>query len=157
MSTRVSLKVVMDPRSRLASASPQQVLASHHLDILLPHSDYLVKLHEGQVVVQGSMETLRSQGVLPSLVEEDEKEGTLAEDIPSEIVKDEAFDNAVKEEAKRPTRKARQLVKAEERSESESCLRLCVRMSLTDFAPVVSFAENVSWFVDHLLPLESAY
>ncbi|KAF8601971.1 P-loop containing nucleoside triphosphate hydrolase protein [Ceratobasidium sp. AG-I] len=52
------------------------VLVTHHVDLVLPFASWVVKLHEGRVDAQGTVETLRESGSLASSREgrTDEKE-----------------------------------------------------------------------------------
>ncbi|CED85550.1 Multidrug resistance-associated protein/mitoxantrone resistance protein, ABC superfamily [Phaffia rhodozyma] len=95
------------------------VLVSHHVDLLLPGAHMLIQMLAGKIETIGTTEELRASGVLPALLEEDEKDSSsfVAPVKENEVDKDtEEADqkdiSAVK--AKKP----KKLHAEEERSES---------------------------------------
>lgn len=46
------------------------VLVTHHVDLVLPSASWVVKIHEGRIEAQGTVETLRKSGLLATSREE---------------------------------------------------------------------------------------
>ena len=44
------------------------ILVTHHVNLVLPGTDYLVKMHDGQIQHQGSIVDLRNKNILESIV-----------------------------------------------------------------------------------------
>lgn len=51
-----------------------QVLISHHVELLLPSTDYLVRILDGRVDIQGTCQELRERGDLDGMVALEEAE-----------------------------------------------------------------------------------
>ncbi|KAG5732825.1 ATP-dependent bile acid permease, partial [Termitomyces sp. T112] len=60
------------------------ILVTHHINLCLPAASYLVELSQGKVLVQGSIQDLRDQDLLETVIEQ--------EDIPIDVA-DEADDD----------------------------------------------------------------
>ncbi|WRT70588.1 uncharacterized protein IL334_007586 [Kwoniella shivajii] len=93
------------------------ILVSHHVELLLPSSDYLVRILDGRIDAQGTPDELRSAGELDGLVALEEAEVTKSEavvakeDIEEEV---EVVDTAEKKTKKKGPGK--KLVQDEERA-----------------------------------------
>jgi hypothetical protein len=87
---------------------------THHVELVLPGAYYLVRMLDGRIDTQGTIETLRDQGVL-DIIEQDAaiqvyQENILASKTPTDIeVTDE--DNKQTDESKKP----RKLISEEHR------------------------------------------
>ena len=58
------------------------ILVTHHVNLVLPGADYLVKMYDGQIQHQGSIVDLRNRNILESIVSlEHEGEAGREEDI----------------------------------------------------------------------------
>ena len=44
------------------------ILVTHHVNLVLPGADYLVKMHDGQIQHQGGIVDLRNKNILESIV-----------------------------------------------------------------------------------------
>jgi ABC-type multidrug transport system ATPase subunit len=92
-----------------------KILVSHHVELLLPSADYLVRIVDGHIEAQGTPDELRAAGALDGLVALEETEITNAEPITSKEAVDEEVeavekgvtgtDNANKEKKKGPGKK----------------------------------------------------
>lgn len=97
----------------------QQVLVTHHVELVLPGAYYFVRMLDGQIDVQGNIQGLRTQGVLVG-IEHDTAVGVHQEEIhaPEESTVAEGSDTDAKKavaDEKKLTKKARKLVKEEHR------------------------------------------
>jgi len=93
-----------------------QILVSHHLDLLVPSADYIVRILDGRVDCQGTCKELRSSGQLDGIVAVEEAtahkhEPVEAEDVVEAVESEEA--DKKKEKKKGPARK---LIQDEERA-----------------------------------------
>ncbi|CAK5279437.1 unnamed protein product [Mycena citricolor] len=84
------------------------ILVTHHVDLVAPGAHYLVRMLDGRIDVQGTVQDLRSQGVLQEIEDEEAVEVAEHEDEVSA----EAPDAALGEE---PAKKPRKLVEDEKR------------------------------------------
>ena len=104
------------------------VLVTHHVELVLPGTYYLVRMLDGRIDVQGTVKDLRSSGMLDNItleaaVEETEgKEKKLEEeekkDEITEVAPPEPDANGAQETdatAKKDKKKPRKLIKDEER------------------------------------------
>lgn len=67
-----------------------QILVSHHVELLLPSANYIVRILDGRIDAQGTPEDLQARGELDGLVISEETEVAKAEPIVSdEIVEKE--------------------------------------------------------------------
>lgn len=66
--------VVCRPRTSKLLADVLQVLVSHHVELLLPSTDYLVRILDGRVDIQGTIQDLRERGDLDGMVALEEAE-----------------------------------------------------------------------------------
>nr|XP_019008083.1 ATP-binding cassette transporter [Kwoniella pini CBS 10737]OCF46864.1 ATP-binding cassette transporter [Kwoniella pini CBS 10737] len=93
------------------------ILVSHHVELLLPSSDYLVRILDGRIDAQGTPDELRSAGELDGLVALEEAEVTKSEAIVAkEEVEEEVevVDSAEKKVKKKGPGK--KLIQDEERA-----------------------------------------
>nr|XP_018259698.1 ATP-binding cassette transporter [Kwoniella dejecticola CBS 10117]OBR81856.1 ATP-binding cassette transporter [Kwoniella dejecticola CBS 10117] len=93
------------------------ILVSHHVELLLPSSDYLVRILDGRIDAQGTPDELRAAGELDGLVALEEAEVTKSEAIVAkEEVEEEVevVDSAEKKVKKKGPGK--KLVQDEERA-----------------------------------------
>ena len=51
-----------------------QVLVTHHVELVLPYSQYFVRMLDGRIDTQGTPEELKSRGLLDILVHESQAE-----------------------------------------------------------------------------------
>nr|ODN96123.1 ATP-binding cassette transporter [Cryptococcus depauperatus CBS 7855] len=91
------------------------LLVSHHVELLLSTSDYLIRILDGRVDAQGTPNQLRSQGALNGLVAMEEAELHKQEDKEEEVMAGEDVDiqEVKKEKKKGPGKK---LIQDEERA-----------------------------------------
>jgi ABC-type multidrug transport system ATPase subunit len=98
------------------------ILVTHHLELLLPGTDYLVQINDGRIEAQGTPAELREKGILARLTALEEAtlenhEAILTrEDIDKEVVAVEvgAGDGQAKDAKKGKT--PRKLVQDEDRA-----------------------------------------
>ncbi|WVQ63190.1 uncharacterized protein L199_001341 [Kwoniella botswanensis] len=93
------------------------ILVSHHVELLLPSSDYLIRILDGRIDAQGTPDELRSAGELDGLVALEEAEVTKSEAIVAkeEVAEEvEAVDAAEKKVKKKGPGK--KLIQDEERA-----------------------------------------
>lgn len=92
------------------------ILVSHHVELLLPGTDYVVSMLDGQVQASGPPQQLREAGVLDGLVALEEATVKVIEPVKTneDVVKEEEALGESK--PKTEARKAKKLVKDEERS-----------------------------------------
>lgn len=91
------------------------IIVSHHVELLLPGTDYLVRLLDGRVEAIGEPKELREQGLLAPLLATEEATAETEEIVDDEkgMELDAVGDEDVKAKKERPHRK---LVKDEERA-----------------------------------------
>jgi len=88
------------------------ILVTHHIDLIIPHSAWVVQLDEGVITAQGTPEELRKQGLLAAIRE------TGAEDeIDIELIGDEVAELDDEPLAEPKEGPARKLVDKEEKAE----------------------------------------
>lgn len=97
----------------------KQVLVTHHVELVLPGTYYLVRMLGGRIDVQGVVKELRGRGVLESVIQDVESEPNKSpEDEQNGVTKDSNKDEeGVEPEAEQDakTKKPRKLIKDEER------------------------------------------
>lgn len=92
---------------------------THHVELVLPGTYYLVRMLDGRIDVQGVVKELRSRGVLESVIQDAESEPNKTHgDEPIGITEDankdeEGTEPGAEQDAK--TKKPRKLIKDEER------------------------------------------
>ena len=102
-----------------------QILVSHHIDLLLPSADYIVRILDGRVDAQGTPEELRSHGQLDGLLAMEEAEIKKDEPVTNEeAVEDEVIADVADDGQKPPVKKkqgpGKKLVQGR-----TSCLNTC--------------------------------
>lgn len=97
-----------------------QILVTHHVELVLPGANYLVRVLDGRIDTQGTLTELRAQGVLDEIAQseevyvyEDEQEAA-AETPNAEEIAAEAIEGP---HPARDKKKPRKLIKDEERQE----------------------------------------
>jgi ABC-type multidrug transport system ATPase subunit len=87
----------------------EQILVSHHVELLLPSADYLIRVVDGRIDAQGTPDELRAAGELDGLVALEETEATQDEPVVnSETVEGEvvaAEEGASEEDEKKKEKK----------------------------------------------------
>lgn len=102
---------------------PIQVLVTHHVDLVLPGAYYLVRMLDGRIDTQGTIEQLREQGVLDDIAfdaaaDMNKEEVALAESKEAEVSNaesEEAIEVGAEATAADPGKKPRKLIKDEHR------------------------------------------
>ena len=96
-----------------------QVLVTHHVELVLPGTYYLVRMLDGRIDVHGTVKELRSRGVLESVIQDAESDPNKSPEDESNSVTEEANKDEVEGEPvavrDTKTKKPRKLVKDEER------------------------------------------
>ncbi|KAL1409872.1 hypothetical protein Q8F55_003871 [Vanrija albida] len=95
------------------------IIVSHHVELLLPSADYLVRIVDGRVDTQGTPEDLRAAGNLDGIVAIEEAEGAVVETVQPEDVESvtgSTEGDAKKEKKDKKKGPGRKLVKDEERA-----------------------------------------
>ena len=97
-----------------------QILVTHHVELVLPGANYLVRMLDGRVDTRGTLTELRAQGVLDEIahseevyVYEDEQEAAAETPNAEEIAADAIEEPQPASDKKKP----RKLIKDEERQE----------------------------------------
>ncbi|WVR08508.1 hypothetical protein IAU60_005563 [Kwoniella sp. DSM 27419] len=91
------------------------VLVSHHVELLLPSADYLIRILDGRIDAQGTPDELRAAGELEGLVALEEAEATKTETITQEeAVEDEI--EVVEEKKAKKKGPGKKLIQDEERA-----------------------------------------
>ena len=85
-----------------------EVLVTHHVDLVLPGADYLIRMLDGRVDTQGDIKELRAQGVLEYVTDDAAVEAHIQEVVIADVVLE-----GEEKQAKKP----RKLVKDEHREE----------------------------------------
>ncbi|KAL1696726.1 hypothetical protein GGG16DRAFT_43160 [Schizophyllum commune] len=90
------------------------VLVTHHVDLVLSGAHYLIRMLDGRIDTQGSVQDLRAQGVLDDIAQFEEAE---AQKVEGTSVQEEAgpSDDVVDIEEPAVAKKPRQLIKDEHR------------------------------------------
>lgn len=89
----------------------QQILVSHHLELLLPSADYVVRILDGRIDTQGTPSELRANGELDGLIAMEEAEAhkeepvTADETVDSEVKAAEGEDESKAKKEKKPAKK----------------------------------------------------
>ncbi|KAJ7579704.1 hypothetical protein C8J56DRAFT_281572 [Mycena floridula] len=91
------------------------VLVTHHVDLVLPGADFVVRMLDGRIDTQGTVKELRAQGILDEIVKDESVTIVEAqqEEVVSEVV---AVEEMTPEEAA-IAKKPRKLIKDEHREE----------------------------------------
>lgn len=96
-----------------------QILVTHHVDLVLPGAYYFVRMSDGRIDVQGSVEDLRSSGAFGNVVkvfqrdaEEDRSASEKSKSDAEGVLIETSTEEACTEEVKKP----RKLVEDEERA-----------------------------------------
>ncbi|KAI0308316.1 hypothetical protein B0F90DRAFT_1681863 [Multifurca ochricompacta] len=96
------------------------ILVTHHVELVLPGAHHLVRMLDGRIDTQGSLEELRARGVLDEIahleevqVHEEEQKAVAPTPSAEEIAAEEAENTSPTGETKKP----RKLIKDEERQE----------------------------------------
>ncbi|KAJ6562715.1 multidrug resistance-associated ABC transporter [Mycena vulgaris] len=89
------------------------ILVTHHVDLVLPGAHYLVRMLDGRIDTQGTVEDLRAQGVLENITHDAAADAKTEEPIAA--VEDDSADLDDPEAPKTPA-KPRKLVKDEHRA-----------------------------------------
>ncbi|KAL7412017.1 hypothetical protein BDY24DRAFT_117838 [Mrakia frigida] len=92
------------------------VLVSHHVELLLPAAHTFVRMLDGRLDVHGTVEELRAQGVLPTLLASDTRESAPEDEIPTEDAKTEGVEASDGKLVIPERKKPRKLYKKEERN-----------------------------------------
>ncbi|WVW80972.1 hypothetical protein I302_102963 [Kwoniella bestiolae CBS 10118] len=93
------------------------ILVSHHVELLLPSSDYLVRILDGRIDAQGTPDELRAAGELDGLVALEEAEVTKSEAIVAkEEVEDEVETVDAAEKKVKKKGPGKKLIQDEERA-----------------------------------------
>lgn len=82
---------------------------------MLPGTYYLVRMLDGRIDVQGVVKELRSRGLLESIVKDAESEPNKAPEVELSTVEEEDKAEEAEPEQGAKTKKARKLIKDEER------------------------------------------
>lgn len=97
-----------------------QVLVTHHVELVLPGTNYLVRMLDGRIDTQGAVKDLRARGILDDIAHDEsaevhKEEQQAAEAVPSAEVAAVADvdEDAPQEQAKKP----RKLIEEEKREE----------------------------------------
>ncbi|KAI0357687.1 multidrug resistance-associated ABC transporter [Trametes cingulata] len=96
------------------------ILVTHHVGLVLPGTDYLVRMSDGQIEVQGTVEELRARGVLDVVVEAEERHVQKGKQSPEAAQDDQLSIGGEKlkddlETARKGYKKPRKLVEDEHR------------------------------------------
>ncbi|THH14161.1 hypothetical protein EW146_g6141 [Bondarzewia mesenterica] len=97
------------------------ILVTHHVELVLPGTHYLVRMLDGRIDTQGTVSDLRAQGVLDDIAQESEVQAHEEEQVlfkSEPTPEEEAVEAAGEEEEAKPateTKKPRRLVKDEQR------------------------------------------
>ncbi|KAJ7508849.1 hypothetical protein B0H11DRAFT_1962913 [Mycena galericulata] len=89
------------------------ILVTHHVDLVLSGAHYLVRMLDGRIDVQGTVEELRAQGILDAITHDAAVDAKVEE--PVAALADDSADLNDPEETK-PVTKPRKLVKDEHRA-----------------------------------------
>ncbi|KAK8850432.1 hypothetical protein IAR55_004350 [Kwoniella newhampshirensis] len=94
------------------------ILVSHHVELLLPSSDYLVRVVDGRIDAQGTPDELRAKGELDGLVAMETAEARQEEPVTADAEVDQEVQVAEQTEEKKPKKKGpgKKLVHDEERT-----------------------------------------
>lgn len=92
-----------------------QILVSHHLDLLLPTADYIVRILDGRVDCQGTPKKLQESGELEGVVAIEDATAAATEPATPDEPQEEEEEDLAKQDAKKDG-PARKLVKDEERA-----------------------------------------
>ncbi|BEI93418.1 uncharacterized protein CcaverHIS019_0510460 [Cutaneotrichosporon cavernicola] len=91
------------------------ILVSHHLDLLLPTADYLVRILDGRVDCQGTPKQLQESGELDGIVAIEDATAAAEELVTADKPEEEEAKDLAEQDAKKDG-PARKLVKDEERA-----------------------------------------
>jgi ABC-type multidrug transport system ATPase subunit len=83
-----------------------QILVSHHVELLLPITDYIIRILDGKIDAQGSPAELRAAGELDGLIAVEEAEAAAEEPITSNKEQDQEAE-AVEEADQKKGKKAK--------------------------------------------------
>ncbi|KAF5326729.1 hypothetical protein D9619_003945 [Psilocybe cf. subviscida] len=71
------------------------ILVTHHIELVLPGTNYLVKMLDGRVDVQGSVEDLKSLGVLDDLIYKSDEQ---AKNLQTDMAEEAAVEGSTKDD-----------------------------------------------------------
>lgn len=84
-----------------------QILVSHHVELLLPITDHIVRILDGKVDAQGSPAELRAGGELDGLIAVEEAEVIAGEAVTSDGKEDKESEAVTGEEGGKKAKKAK--------------------------------------------------
>lgn len=95
-----------------------QVLVTHHVELVLPGTYYLVRMLDGRIDTQGTVKDLRARGVLDDITHDEsvdahKEEQAVEAAVPADAVTETAEDAPATDAAKKP----RKLIEEEKREE----------------------------------------
>lgn len=92
-----------------------QILVTHHVELVLPGTHYLVRMLDGRVDTQGTLKDLRARGVLDDITHDESVEAH-KEEQAVEVAEASTDEEAKVDDAETPKAKApRKLIEEEHR------------------------------------------
>ncbi|KZP20527.1 multidrug resistance-associated ABC transporter [Athelia psychrophila] len=93
------------------------VLVTHHVELVLPGTHYLVRMHDGRIETQGTIKDLRAQGVLGSITQDESLTLEQEKPVDAEKLLDPKAAADADDKVVEATKKPRKLVEDEHRAE----------------------------------------
>ena len=106
------------PHDHLKSRAKLQILVSHHVELLLPISDYVIRILDGRLDAKGTPAELRAAGQLDGLIALEEAEAqeeppAKAEEVEEEVKEVDGDSDQPAEKKKKKAGPGKKLVQGE--------------------------------------------
>jgi hypothetical protein len=92
------------------------LLVTHHVELVLPGADYLVRMLDGRIDTQGTIKDLRAQGVLESITQDETVQIEESSELNSKIPVDLKSDEVSPPESAKDVKAPRKLIEDEHRA-----------------------------------------
>jgi hypothetical protein len=99
-----------------------KILVTHHVELVLPGTHYLVRMLDGRIDTQGLVKELRTQGILNDItreesIEVDKEEQNLEEQILPSAENTASIDHELDADIHKQVKRPRKLIEEEKREE----------------------------------------
>ena len=118
------------------------MLVTHHVELVLPGADYLVRMLDGRIDTQGTIKDLRAQGLLESITQDETVQIEESSASISKVHVDSKSDEASPESAK-DIKAPRKLIEDEHRAVGG------VKWSIYKTYLKASYVLSIRWMITY--------